>query len=88
MSLETATQETKMANSKLATIAHRQRSYLIRDLALAVFMALLVYFQVSAFTASTEVAEVRARPAALTAGQASGASTPATTVCADLSIIC
>lgn len=42
-----------MANIELAIIAHRQRSYLLRDLVVAVLMVLFVVFQVSAFTSAS-----------------------------------
>jgi hypothetical protein len=64
-----------MANIKLAIIAHRQRSYLLRDLIVAVLMVLLVAVQVSAFTTSGSAAvAAQGDPPALTTGEASGAA--------------
>jgi hypothetical protein len=64
-----------MASIKLAIIAHRQRSYLLRDLIVAVLMVLLVAVQVSAFTTSGGAAgTAQGDPPALTRTEASGAA--------------
>lgn len=66
-----------MANMELAIIAHRQRSYLMRDLIVAALMVLFVVFQVSAFaTSSGDQAATSALPAFTPEG-ASGASAEA-----------
>jgi hypothetical protein len=65
-----------MADIKLAIIAHRQRSYLLRDLIVAVLMVLLVAVQVSAFTTSGSVSGAALGDPAALGDEASGARAP------------